>query len=61
MKGAGGGVGGGNVVEGGEDWITNAVHVGDGDPSCYWPDIPRPEGEQPERMKRFVGGFDGND
>jgi non-haem Fe2+, alpha-ketoglutarate-dependent halogenase len=48
------------AVAGGENWITGAVHVADGDPSAYWPNRPRPDGEDPHRMARFVGGFDGN-
>ncbi len=48
------------AVAGGEGWIRGAVHVADGDPSGYWPNTPRPEGEDPGRLARFVGGFDGN-
>jgi non-haem Fe2+, alpha-ketoglutarate-dependent halogenase len=48
------------AVTGGEDWITGSAHVGDGDPSRYWPDWPAPEGEEPHRMAWFLGGFDGN-
>lgn len=48
------------AIAGGENWITGAVHVGDGDPSGYWPNRPRPAGEEPHRMARFLGGFDGN-
>jgi hypothetical protein len=48
------------AVAGGEDWIKSAVHVAEGDPSGYWPNLPRPAGEEPGRMARFVGGFDGN-
>lgn len=48
------------AVEGGEGWITAAVHVADGDPSGYWPDSPAPSGEHPHKLSRFVGGFDGN-
>lgn len=47
------------VVEGGENWIRAAVHVGRGDPSGFWPDTPLPSGEEPHRMARFTGGFDG--
>lgn len=48
------------TVPGAEAWASSAVHVGNGDPSGYWPDLPRPDGEEPNRMARFVGGFDGN-
>ncbi|MGI9598753.1 MAG: phytanoyl-CoA dioxygenase family protein [Acidimicrobiales bacterium] len=48
------------TVAGAEAWNRGAVHVGDGDPSGYWPNTPRPVGEEPSRMARFVGGFDGN-
>ena len=48
------------AVAAGESWIRGAVQVGDGDPSGYWPNRGRPEGEDPDRMARFVGGFDGN-
>jgi non-heme Fe2+,alpha-ketoglutarate-dependent halogenase len=47
------------AVAGGEAWIRGAVHIADGDPSGYWPDTPKPAGEEPERMARFFGGFDG--
>jgi len=48
------------AVATGESWIRGAVHVGAGDPSGYWPNRSRPEGEDPDRMARFIGGFDGN-
>lgn len=48
------------AVAGGEGWIGGAVHVADGDPSGYWPNVERPSGEDPARLARFVGGFDGN-
>lgn len=48
------------AVETGEDWISGAVHVAAGDPSGYWPNSPRPDGEEPHRLARFLGGFDGN-
>ncbi len=48
------------AVAGGDNWIFGAVHVADGDPSGYWPHTERPDGENPHRMARFVGGFDGN-
>lgn len=48
------------AVAGGEGWIRGAVHVGDGDPSGYWPNVERPSGEDPAKLSRFVGGFDGN-
>ena len=48
------------AVTAGESWIRGAVQVADGDPSGYWPNRPRPDGEDPDRMSRFSGGFDGN-
>ena len=48
------------AVAGGDNWIFSAVHVADGDPSGYWPHTERPDGENPHRLARFVGGFDGN-
>ncbi len=48
------------AVPGAEAWTKAAVHIADGDPSGYWPNTPCPEGEDPDRLSRFVGGFDGN-
>ena len=48
------------VVPGGEDWIRDAVHVGAGDPSGYWPNRSRPLKDEPHKMAKFSGGFDGN-
>lgn len=48
------------TVDGAEAWIRGAVHVAAGDPSGYWPDSPAPTGEDPHKLARFVGGFDGN-
>ncbi|MGH1488289.1 MAG: phytanoyl-CoA dioxygenase family protein [Acidimicrobiales bacterium] len=48
------------AVAGGEGWIKGAVHVAEGDPSGYWPNAERPSGEDPARLARFTGGFDGN-
>lgn len=48
------------AVAGGENWLFGAVHVADGDPSGYWPNRPRPEGDEPHKMANFTGGFDGN-
>jgi non-heme Fe2+,alpha-ketoglutarate-dependent halogenase len=48
------------AVAGGEQWIKGAVHVAGGDPVGYWPSAERPSGEEPDRMARFFGGFDGN-
>lgn len=48
------------AVENGEPWIKGAVHVADGDRGDYWPNTARPAGEEPHRMARFTGGFDGN-
>lgn len=48
------------TVEGGEAWVRGAVHIAEGDPSGFWPNGPAPSGEEPHKMARFVGGFDGN-
>ena len=48
------------VVPGGESWTRSAVHIGDGDPSGYWPNRTRPLKDEPHKMAGFVGGFDGN-
>ena len=48
------------AVPGGESWTHSAVHIGSGDPSGYWPNRPRPVVDEPHKMKRFLGGFDGN-
>ncbi|MGH1487799.1 MAG: phytanoyl-CoA dioxygenase family protein [Acidimicrobiales bacterium] len=48
------------VVDGAEAWTRAAVHIADGDPSAFWPNTPAPTIDEPHRMARFVGGFDGN-
>lgn len=48
------------TVEGGESWTAAAVHVNEGDPTGYWPNVQRPDGNDPHRFARFTGGFDGN-
>lgn len=48
------------VIPGGESWTRSAVHIGDGDPSSYWPNRTRPLKDEPHKMAGFVGGFDGN-
>ena len=48
------------TVRGGESWTHSAVHVENGDPSGYWPNRPRPAVDEPHKMARFSGGFDGN-
>ena len=48
------------VIPGGESWTRSAVHIGDGDPSGYWPNRTRPLKDEPHKMAGFVGGFDGN-
>ena len=48
------------TVLGEESWTHSAVHVESGDPSGYWPNRPRPAVDEPHKMARFLGGFDGN-
>ena len=47
------------VIEGYEYWRKNAVHCLNGDPSGYWFNRRRPEGEHPEKMSDVYGEFDG--
>ena len=47
------------VIEGYEYWRKNAVHCLNGDPSGYWFNRQRPEGEHPEKMSDVYGEFDG--
>lgn len=47
------------LIEGYENWRNTSVHVLDGDPSGFWKDQPRPDGEHPELMAEFFGEFDG--
>jgi|TARA_B100000959_G_scaffold270903_1_gene318403 hypothetical protein len=48
------------TVRGGESWTQSAVHIENGDPSGYWPNRLRPLVDEPHKMARFLGGFDGN-
>ena len=46
------------MAEGWDDWKAEAMHVrGRRDP--YWPDVPRPEGEDPHALSAKRGTFDG--
>lgn len=47
------------LIDGYDDWRKTAVHVAGGDPSGFWYDRRRPNGEHPERMAAFYGEFDG--
>lgn len=47
------------LIEGYESWRKSAVHILDGDPSGFWYDRRRPDGEHPELMAAFFGEFDG--
>ncbi len=47
------------LIDGYDVWRKSAVHVGDGDPSGFWYDRARPDGEHPDRMADFWGEFDG--
>jgi non-haem Fe2+, alpha-ketoglutarate-dependent halogenase len=47
------------LLDGYDEWRQTAVHVLDGDPSGFWSDLPRPDGERPERMAGRWGDFDG--
>ncbi|MGE0880731.1 MAG: phytanoyl-CoA dioxygenase family protein [Acidimicrobiia bacterium] len=38
------------VLDGFEEWTDAAVHVGRGDPSGWWPNRARPDGDRPELM-----------
>lgn len=40
-------------------WRKSAVHVLGGDPSGFWYDRDRPDGEHPALMATFFGEFDG--
>ncbi|MBT0586263.1 phytanoyl-CoA dioxygenase family protein [Alteromonas oceanisediminis] len=46
------------MAEGWEDWRAGSVHVA-GNVSDYWPNRPRPEGEDPHLMRDKRGTFDG--
>ena len=47
------------LIEGYEYWQKNAVHCLKGDPSGFWYNRRRPEGEHPEKMADVYGEFDG--
>ncbi|MCU1456431.1 MAG: Phytanoyl-CoA dioxygenase [Actinomycetia bacterium] len=47
------------LIDGYDEWRQAAVHVLDGDPSGFWNDRPRPDGERPELMAELWGDFDG--
>ncbi len=47
------------LIDGYEDWRKSAVHVLRGDPSGFWYDRRRPDGEHPALMATFFGEFDG--
>lgn len=47
------------LIEGYDFWRQSAVHCLKGDPSGFWPDRRRPEGEHPEKMAAVYGEFDG--
>ena len=47
------------LIEGYEYWRKPAVHCLKGDPSEFWFNRRRPEGEHPEKMAAVYGEFDG--
>lgn len=47
------------LMAGYEDWQRNAVHCLKGDPSGFWFNRRRPEGEHPEKLAHLHGEFDG--
>lgn len=47
------------LLDGYDYWRKSAVHVHGGDPSGFWYDRRRPEGEHPEKMASLWGEFDG--
>lgn len=47
------------LLDGYDYWRKSAVHVHAGDPSGFWYDRRRPEGEHPEKMAELWGEFDG--
>lgn len=47
------------LIDGFDAWRQASVHVAGGDPSGFWRDVPRPDGEHPERMAGTWGDFDG--
>lgn len=47
------------LLNGYDYWRKSAVHVRNGDPSGFWYDRRRPDGEHPEKMAQLWGEFDG--
>lgn len=47
------------LLDGYDYWRKSAVHVRGGDPSGFWYDRRRPDGEHPEKMAELWGEFDG--
>lgn len=47
------------LIDGYDFWRKSAVHVRGGDPSDFWYDRRRPDGEHPEKMAQLWGEFDG--
>jgi ectoine hydroxylase-related dioxygenase (phytanoyl-CoA dioxygenase family) len=47
------------LIEGYEYWKKSAVHCLKGDPSGFWFNRRRPDGEHPEKMAEVYGEFDG--
>ncbi len=47
------------LIDGYDVWRKSAVHCGDGDPSGFWYNVRRPDGEHAEIMAEFWGEFDG--
>ena len=47
------------LIDGYDDWRKTAVHVLNGDPTGFWYDRRRPDGEHPELMAEVYGEFDG--
>lgn len=44
------------TLDGFEEWARSSVQVGRGDPSGFWADRPRPDGDHPELMAATPGG-----
>lgn len=47
------------LIEGYDYWRKTAVHCRGGDPSGFWHNHPRPDGERPDLMANMWGDFDG--
>ena len=47
------------LLDGYDYWRKSAVHVRGGDPSDFWYNRRRPDGEHPEKMAQLWGEFDG--